>query len=425
MSLVEWIDILNAGAVGFFGAILSAAFCDIKWNQRNKRIYGIALIVLAVVQASLFLIFGTKTLREWYPVITHIPLVILLGFFTHKWFWSMVAVLMAYLCCQLRRWTGLLAVEIFSGGEAMQDMMELLVTVPLLVVILRFFASSIRGVAHYPFAIQIQFGIIPVIGYVFDYLTRVYTNWLVKGVPAAVEFMPFVCAVAYLVFVMYSTEAVRKQSELEQIQDVLDLQVRQSARQIADMKKSQEQAAAYRHDLRHHLLYLSGCIENQELEQAKEYIQSLNDQIMKQSVTQYCENIAANLILSAYGEQAREMGVPIKIQMQLEKTLHVSDSDLCVLLSNALENALRSCIRLKAFGKEVGIKVQGYTKGQKLLIEIMNSCDDTITFENGIPCAKEKGHGIGVRSICAVVEKYNGIHSFEAKDGQFVLRLFL
>ena len=43
----------------------------------------------------------------------------------------------------------------------------------------------------------------------------------------------------------------------------------------------------------------------------------------------------------------------------------------------------------------------------------------------GLPVTDTAGHGIGVRSICSVVERYNGVYSFTEKDGRFVLRASL
>ena len=34
-------------------------------------------------------------------------------------------------------------------------------------------------------------------------------------------------------------------------------------------------------------------------------------------------------------------------------------------------------------------------------------------------------HGIGVRSICAIVEKYKGLSDFSVQDGRFILRVSL
>ena len=52
-----------------------------------------------------------------------------------------------------------------------------------------------------------------------------------------------------------------------------------------------------------------------------------------------------NLILSSFAGRARKKEIEIKIQCAIPADFTVSESDLCVLLSNALENALHACVR--------------------------------------------------------------------------------
>ena len=46
-------------------------------------------------------------------------------------------------------------------------------------------------------------------------------------------------------------------------------------------------------------------------------------------------------------------------------------------------------------------------------------------FVNDLPISREKNHGIGVKSMVYVVEKYKGIYQFSAKDGVFIFRTIL
>ena len=176
-----------------------------------------------------------------------------------------------------------------------------------------------------------------------DYVTRIYTDLLAQGNQAAVEFMPFVCSVAYIVFVLRVSAEERTRGQLEQTRNNLKLQVGQAVREIEALRTSQQQTRAYRHDLRHHLQYISACIENGRGEQAQEYIQSICSEIEASKVTTYCENEAANLIFSAFAARAEAQGVKFSLQAVLPHILPISESDLCVLLSNALENALHAC----------------------------------------------------------------------------------
>ena len=64
-------------------------------------------------------------------------------------------------------------------------------------------------------------------------------------------------------------------------------------------------------------------------------------------------------------------------------------------------------------------------KQQQIFLQIKNSCAGAPIFENGVPVSKEKGHGIGTRSICAIVERYGGVYTFSLEKEYFVLRLNL
>lgn len=423
MSL--WIALLNYIAVSLFGGILSAAFCNALAAPKNRRIFCCCMALLLLLQGLIYLHWDAVFLQRIYPLVVHLPLAVVLCILTRKPLWAVVSVLLAYLCCQLRRWFALLTVALLSGGQTMQAMVELVITFPLLPLLLHFLSPAVRRLTDYPVKLQCQFGVIPALYYAFDYLTVVYTDLLTSGDPVVVEFMPFVCCAAYPVFLLYHSAEERKHNQLQQVQKSLNLQLTQSVREINALRESQALARQYRHDLRHHLQYLSACMENGQIKQAQSYISGICDEIEAQKVQQYCENEAANLILSSFVGRAKKTGVALNIKGALPAFMLVSDSDLCVLLSNALENALNACQPFAAEGKACTIYLQFYERGGKLFLQVTNPCDDTIRFENGIPVSDRPGHGIGIQSICAIVQRYGGIYSFSVQNGQFILRLSL
>lgn len=177
--------------------------------------------------------------------------------------------------------------------------------------------------------------------------------------------------------------------------------------------------------MRHHLQYLSACIANGQEEQAQAYISGICKEIEAQKVQCYCENEAANLVLSSFAGRAEKDGIGMNVHGVLPAFTKVSESDLCVLLSNALENALHACQSLVAEGKACTIDVQLYEKNGKLFLQVTNPYEKQVHFEKGIPVSDREGHGIGVQSICAIVQRYGGIYTFLVQDGQFILRLSL
>ena len=421
------ISLLNDAAVSIFGALLSASFCGALSTRRNRRIFWLGIALLLIPQGAAYLLWDAEFRLKAYPLILHLPLLILLCRLTGKRLWPAVSILSAYLFCQLRRWLALLATAVLPGDALTQHLAELVCTVPLLLILLRFSAPAIRQLMEYPVKTQCQFGLIPAIYYGFDYLTRIYSDLLSSGSPVVVEFMPTVCCGAYLVFLLYNSAEERKRSLLQQTQDNLKLQMTQAAREISMLRESQAQAVRYRHDLRHHLQYLLSCLENSRTERAKDYISGICAEIEAQKVRRWCENEAANLILSSFDERVEKMGISLDIQGAVPAVLHISDSDLCVILSNALENAIHACLPLVGAGSPcaIGVTFRFQEQTGRLFLQIVNPCREEVRFERGIPVSNRPGHGIGAQSICAIVERYGGGCTFLVENGQFILRLFL
>ena len=419
------IFIANSIAVGFFGMILSAAFCDIFWTPKRRSIMFAYMIFLMILQGIVYQMAGGELVRALYPLLMHVPLVLVLAILCKKRLWSVIAVLTSYLCCQLRRWIALFIVAVVNGGTMMQDMVEIILTIPLLWILLKFVAPSVRHISHSTRMEQWRFAIIPILCYGFDYVTRVYTSWLSTGTPVVVEFMFFVCSGVYLISVIRSSKEEEKRYQMEQTQGYLNLQITQSVREIESLRSSQEKANRYRHDLRHHMLYISSCIENGRSDSAKEYIQEVCSEIEGSKVEVFCENETLNLILSAYIGKAEALGISTEVHVAIPSKIVILESDACVLFSNALENAFQACKELKEKGQDSRIEIVGFEKNKKLFFEVINSCQNTAQIKDGVPMSKEPGHGIGIRSICAIVEKYGGVYTFIVKDGNFILRVSL
>lgn len=413
----------NYVAVALFGSILSVFFCPVQRNRKTWFALGWANAAILFFHGIVFLIGHYDYFVKLYPFIMHLPLALVLCRLTGRKVWSFISVIAAYLCCQLRYFIALLITTMIAGDEVTQAMVELVVTLPFLLFLIRFIAPSVRIIAKYPISTQLYFGIIPILYYLYDYITTVYTTALFRGMPIAVEFMSFVCAGAYLAFTILTSLGERKSMLAEQTKNSLTIQVAQSLREISALHNAQQESAAYRHDMRHHLQYISACINEERLAEAQSYIQSIDDEINTKKIQRFCENEELNLILSAFKNRMENENILMECNVFASQNLSINASDLCVLLSNILENALHGCAKLSIENDKKIVRVQGYEKNKKLYLEIVNPCKENVPFENGLPITDIPSHGMGVRSICTVVEKYDGIYSFSVKDGLFIVRI--
>ncbi len=135
----------------------------------------------------------------------------------------------------------------------------------------------------------------------------------------------------------------------------------------------------------------------------------------------FCENETVNLILSAFAAKAKQSKILLTIDAKLPDSLPFSDTELCSLLSNALENAIHACDNI-ADSKKRSIRLRVYSKNTKLCIDIRNSYQTEPIFHRGLPITKEQGHGFGTKSMAHIIEKHGGICQFSVKDGWFIFQ---
>ena len=137
----------------------------------------------------------------------------------------------------------------------------------------------------------------------------------------------------------------------------------------------------------------------------------------------FCENETVNLLCSSYDSKARRLGTQLKINALLPKALPLSDTELCSVVSNGLENALRAASQSEVADKWVAFDC--HIKQNNLFIQIQNPYAGQVVIRNGLPVATEEGHGYGCLSIQNIAQRNGGHCSFVAENSLFTLRLML
>lgn len=415
----SFLGYLNYSVVLLFGVIVSIAFAGVLNHKKNRWAILLFITLLSFVQAVFVVTLGMDLTRKLYPLITHLPLILFLTFYCKKpWLMSSVSVFSAYLCCQTRRWFGN-SILLFTDSPAVDYAVQILVTIPLLMLLIRYIAPAVTRLMFQSRRSLLMFGAVPFIYYVFDYTTTVYTGLLYSGSRVAVEFIPSVMATCYYLFVVQYFNELQHRSKIDNERKILSIQANQAVKELDTLRRSQEQAAIYHHDLRHHLQYLDACIQANKPEEARTYIQNLSNVIEKNKIIRYCENETVNLILSSYAAKARSAGISLSCDTDVAADLGVSSADLCVILANGLENAFHACLAVTG---ERTISVITRRNKSKTFLQIQNPFAGVIPFENGLPVTSENGHGYGTKSILMTVEKLGGLCDFMAEDGVFTLR---
>ena len=419
--VVTVIGLLRFGFSLVFGLTVSVLFAGIDLTRKNKFIIAMLCVIFLFLQTACGWLWGLDLTSKLYPLIIHLPVIVIFSLY-HKrpWLISAVSVLSGYLCCQAPRWVGFLAGAVFDSSLA--DHLFYIGAVFLSYYFLkRYVTRSVRQLMALSNKSCLLLGGVPLFYYMFDYTTTIYTDVLYRGTKWAVQFMPSTVSIFYFVFVILYYGETQKQAIMQRERDMLDTQFRLAQTEFASLRQLQQNAMTYRHDMRHHFALLQSLASKGHLEEIKEYLQTAQSDMDAITPLRFCENETVNLILSAFANRAKQSGILLEIEARLPDALPFSDTELCSLLSNALENAIHACEKIIENNNRL-IRVRVYSKNTKLCIDIRNSYQAEPLFHEDLPVSKEPGHGFGTKSMVYIVEKHGGVFQFSIKDGWFIFQ---
>ncbi|WP_204862795.1 sensor histidine kinase [Pseudoflavonifractor phocaeensis] len=189
------------------------------------------------------------------------------------------------------------------------------------------------------------------------------------------------------------------------------------------VKEVEEGVRIQRHDLRHQLQAVTELVARGDREAALDFLDAAQKRLDERKEISWCRPPVLDAVFASYFDQAQRQGIRVEAKIALPDVLQVNESELAIVLANALENAIHANLTLPPALREIRCKMVG---GPGVMLEISNPHTGEISFDSsGLPVAKKEGHGLGVQSICAFCRKNGAVCQFDQSDGWFRFRLVL
>lgn len=239
--------------------------------------------------------------------------------------------------------------------------------------------------------------------------------------------LTFLTALSVFLIIIRVMASQMAMDHMKQAEQDMKEQMQLQLQEYQDVCKRMEAGRIYRHDMRHHLLILEELAGQSDLEGIRRYIQNMSGQLSDTEREAYCANSTVNAVLSACIGRAREAGCTVTAQISLPEELPFDEMDVCMVLANALENAANACRKIpREQDRYIHIMVE-FLDRHRLIISIRNSCDTPVVFDNdGVPVTSGSNeHGIGMKSIRVITEKYDGFFRCKCEEGEFCFQAAL
>ena len=150
--------------------------------------------------------------------------------------------------------------------------------------------------------------------------------------------------ILYNIFlILYLYEKMSEQSENLRKQTLLEQQVKLQMQHLDEILVSQKKIRKIRHDLVNHMTALKGYLYNNEIGKGIEYIDTIlaeGDINIKAIDT---GNTVIDTIVTAKRDVAASKNIKFIYNIQIPQNIKADSFDMCVLLGNALDNAIEAC----------------------------------------------------------------------------------
>ena len=220
--------------------------------------------------------------------------------------------------------------------------------------------------------------------------------------------------ISYIVVKYITVSSKQKESEIQ-----LEMQ----AEHYQDLAEKNRDIRRFRHDIKNNLLALDILLSDGKYDEAKKYIDSMNESVKETENRFSTGSYLADAILSHKADEIKNDKIDIEFSGTVPSE-RISNNDLCTILTNSIDNAARAC-------KEVApckINVTSDETEKGCTITVSNPVLKKVEIKNNsIKTSKKdaQNHGFGIENIKKVAEKYRGFVRLSCTDSEFTIKIGL
>ena len=199
-------------------------------------------------------------------------------------------------------------------------------------------------------------------------------------------------------------------------------------RHIEEKENSMLEFRKAKHDLKNQLIFLLERCEKKEYKEVELFLEQLIEKAPFDSLTiSKTDNSVVDALVNYKYTIAKRFGIEFIVKLEIPMTLPFENADMCIVLGNALDNAMEANIRADIEKRYVKLNMR--MDMNNLVIVIENSFNGQISEDKKGKILTIKtnkiNHGFGLDSIQKVVNKYHGFMRTSYTETVFTIEILL
>lgn len=194
--------------------------------------------------------------------------------------------------------------------------------------------------------------------------------------------------------------------------------------QMEIIMESQSRIRSLRHDMKNHILALQAVVRNGSEEEVQEYLQKMQEFMVNPSEYVMTGNENIDSVLNYKIRRAKELLNEVETKISIPEKINLYSFDLNVILGNLLDNAVEAAVQTE----EKKLQIQMSIERGVLFLNISNSYNEKFSGKKGIgktTKADKYHHGIGMKNVQTIVEKYHGDMEIMCDSSRFEVDIML
>ncbi len=246
---------------------------------------------------------------------------------------------------------------------------------------------------------------------------------LYQGANALKDAITALISTAFMIAVIV---LIYQQDQLNFIIKLKERCIEEQAEQYDFMGRANQQSRKFRHDFNRHIEVLSDLAERKNYEELRNYIHKMAE-AKERAYYITTGSMVADAIINRYYVKCRESGIMLKCSGSFPAGVQIEATDLCVILSNGLENAWEAVCQCRS-GREIQVSIGN--RKNLIFITIRNPSSTPPAIEGDIirtSKSDRENHGLGTGNMQEAARRSGGHIKwrYDAQQGDVVTKICL
>ena len=180
--------------------------------------------------------------------------------------------------------------------------------------------------------------LIPIIGFGSLFFIENEVRWTFNRVMPLIGFMA-ICVLTLLIFIMYFFS--ERQQERFKV-NFLEMRTNLLSEKYDSINEIYRDNSKLYHDLNNHLNVLYHILDDEHVEEAKEYIKEISKPILRLCNTVWTGIDVVDVVINSKLQRMQELHIESDINVELPENSNISSNDLCTILSNIIDKIGRA-----------------------------------------------------------------------------------